>query len=148
MAYTEGRAFDLVSFGTHGSPVQRNTVLLIPGLLSPAECAQLIDDVELDHCVELAQFEQNTRRRVHIPGLSEPTQALFNAMLHDRLLPLVSRELPAVEDYMWSRSGHLHNGTCEGSRADMLPPLDKRVEGKPLGSYSYRYNDKEPAINR
>ena len=148
VVYTEGRAFDLVSFGSHSSPVQRSTVLLIPGLLSPEECAQLIDDVELGHCAELAQFEKNTRRRVHVPGLSESTQALFDVMLRDRLLPLVSRELPAVEDYMWSRSKQLRNGSCEGSRADMLPPLDTRVEGKPLGSYSYRYNDKEPAINR
>ena len=45
VAYAEGSAFDRVSFGGADSargPLARNSVLLVPGLLSAAECARLV----------------------------------------------------------------------------------------------------------
>ena len=44
--YIEGAAYDTVTLGADAKDVERNSVLLIPDLLSAAECAQLIDDVD------------------------------------------------------------------------------------------------------
>lgn len=64
--------------------------------------------------------------------------ALFDKILRERLLPLISRELPKLEDYMWSRSADGPNTST---------PLNKRTATK-LSSLPFRYAPQEPAINR
>ena len=44
--YTEGDLYDSVSLGSESSAVVFNSVVLLPGLISPSECAALVTDVE------------------------------------------------------------------------------------------------------
>jgi len=46
VSYTEGCAFDSISLGARCTAVEHNSVLLLPGLLTAAECAALVADVE------------------------------------------------------------------------------------------------------
>jgi hypothetical protein len=54
--------------------------------------------VEQRHRTQRDGVQRRPRRRLHIPHeLSDGTAALFEGMLRQRLLPLISQELPAVE---------------------------------------------------
>lgn len=77
-------------------PVRLSSVLLIPGLLSDTECATLITDVERHHAASVKHKAKN-KRRIYIPSLSPSTHARWEEIMRERLLPLVSKELPAVE---------------------------------------------------
>ena len=90
--YTEGTAFDSVCLGPDAVAVQHNSVLLVPALLSGAECAQLIEDVERCYTADSERNRQKLMHRMLIPQLSEATQALFDTVLRERVLPLVSKE--------------------------------------------------------
>jgi hypothetical protein len=149
VSYTRGAAFDTVCFGPGGVPVEHNSLLLVPNLLSRDECDQLVAEVEQFHGVA---SEDNTcrkralpRRRVLLKELSELVSAMFYRVLRERLLPMISSELSAVESYIWDRSETVRENA---SRADLLPPLELRVPGQGLGSLPYRFSQFEPAVNR
>ena len=135
--YTEGKRYDSVQLGEDAKDVERNSILLVPALLSAAECEELIEDVDL-RGVEGAKSGGGGFERHSISGLSASTRVLFEKVLRERLLPFVAAELPAVEDYIWSRSGE---------RPVELAPK-QRTAGTPLGALPYRFTLNEPAINR
>ena len=147
--YIEGAAYDTVTLGADAKDVERNSVLLIPDLLSAAECAQLIDDVDHHELgpADLA-FAQliggGGFERHSLTHLSTSSSVLFDKVLRERLLPFVSAELHAVEDHLWVRS------TREAVDAgqNLFAPTQARATGTPLGELSYRFTPKEPAINR
>uniref|UniRef100_A0A7S3V368 Prolyl 4-hydroxylase alpha subunit domain-containing protein n=1 Tax=Aplanochytrium stocchinoi TaxID=215587 RepID=A0A7S3V368_9STRA len=141
VSYTEGAAFDSIILGERSEPIRFNSVLLIPNLLTKGECAQLIQDVEQEH-LRLSengptqdkgkgtlQSSVGTERYM-IKNLSEKTRCLFDIVLRDRLLPLISAELPDVEDMIWCFS--------------MIEP----VKGAVLGDMWYKFSSQEPSINR
>ena len=64
---------------------------------------------------------------------------LFDQVLRTRLLPLISRELPELEDYIWLRS---ENGPNSSST------LRKRTPPTKLNLLPYRFSEDEPAVNR
>eukprot|EP01046_Picozoa_sp_COSAG06_P001139 COSAG06_NODE_34_length_31045_cov_28.806469_24_plen_362_part_00 len=138
VSYTEGTAFDSVCLGPNTSAVQHNSVLLVPALLSDAECVQLIDDVERCYAADSKRNRAKLRHRMLIPQLSEASQQLFDTVLRSRVLPLVSKELPAVEDYIWARSKMFDACSTERTTAT----------AQPLSSLPWRYSQYEPAINR
>ena len=145
--------------------VAHNRVLFVPGLLTPAECQALVSDVEARHAAmraealppevpnwmfdadedeevdETAGDAQDVKtwgsglRRHMIQDLSQDTQNLFNEVLHQRLLPFVSKELPLVEKMIWDRlPRHLR---------DKL-----RCASHELSEQPFRFSAEEPAINR
>ena len=159
-AYVEHGEYDSIALGAGAIHEHlRNCVLLVPDLISPAECAQLIADVEKHHAAleeageEMDDLARHQRQvyggagglfyRYRIPQLSEETVALFNVILRERLLPFVSKELPAVEDmvYLWS-------DVAASKKGSKLDPIEPRSEDAPLASLPLRYAPEEPAINR
>lgn len=149
VSYIRGTSFDTVFFGPSAVPVEHNSLLLVPGLLSKAECEQLIAETEQLHAAksETSTHSSNTapRRKLLIEELSDPVRELFDQMLRERLLPLISRELPTIEDYVWVRSRDVWENA---ERRDLPSPLEPRVLGRGLGSLAYRFSQLEPAINR
>ena len=159
-AYAEHAAYDAIGLGAGAIHDHlQNSVLLIPDLISPEECAQLIADVEKHHAAleeageeedDLAKHQRQVYGgaggmfyRYRIPQLSEETVALFDVILRERLLPFISKELPAVADmvYTWSEAA----ATKKGSKLD---PIEPRCEEATLASLPLRYAPEEPAINR
>ena len=70
-----------------------------------------------------------------IQDLSQDTQNLFNEVLHQRLLPFVSKELPLVEKMIWDQlPRHLGDKPCCASHE--------------LSEQPFRFSAEEPAINR
>lgn len=149
VSYKQGTFFDTVFFGPNAVPVEHNSLLLVPGLLNTTECAQLIAEAEQLHAaksqVDTLDKIAAARRKLLMAELSDPARALFEQMLRERLLPLLSRELPQIADYIWVRSADLWESA---ERRDLLPPLEPRVPGQGLGSLPYRFSQLEPAINR
>ena len=150
--YREGERFDLVALGANTVPVERNSIVLIPGLLTAAECAGLIEEVEQEHDAgnyyssgiadpEEKLFhiepgggderdELEAYQRYMISELSPKTQALFDTVLRERLLPFVTKELPRVAEAIWAKSG-------------LTPPA-----GATLSAQRFKFASQEPAINR
>ena len=149
VSYEEGSAYDHVSFGPSTTRIERNSVLLIPDLLSPSECQALIDDVEEHHrALQRHDHEDQawssatygdaptvgfTRHR--IPMLSEATGALYERVLRERLLPFVVKELPELESYIWSRS----ESVCMQPDSSFSPP-EKPPPGTPLPALAYKFS--------
>eukprot|EP01051_Picozoa_sp_SAG22_P003860 SAG22_NODE_195_length_15606_cov_21.340878_3_plen_359_part_00 len=221
VAYREAegkKTYDMVALGPDAVPVERNSVLLLPNLLSPAECKQLVDDVEWHHrggrdcllrdCLNswqevtdtVATGQQEDRdsevlggggeeeapcqaagladgppagtgaraggsgayaatgqygepaygygaggySRYMVEKLSPATTHLFQSVLRERLLPLLSTELPAVEEMMW-RCSTVAGPTGLTFDGRSIP---QRTPGVPLAELEYRYSSQEPAINR
>ena len=69
-----------------------------------------------------------------------PVVALFDEVLRERLLPLISRELPELEDYIWERSKNGPNSSLTLCKRD---PATKK-----LSELTYRFSEQEPAVNR
>ena len=142
--------------------VAHNRVLFVPGLLTPAECQALVSDVEARHAAmraealppevpnwmfdadedeevdETAGDAQDVKtwgsglQRHMIQDLSQDTQNLFNEVLHQRLLPFVSKELPLVEKMIW----------------DQLQVPRYQLRCHELSEQPFRFSSEEPAINR
>lgn len=144
MSYSEGASYDSVVLGPDSKDVEHNSVLLIPGLLSEAECAQLIEDVDLNGLEGAKQGGSGLERHRVLaePGLSPSTAALFEDLLRDRLLPLISAEMPTVADYLWARSDVSVCGN------DFMAPTEPRSPEVSLKVLPYRFASEEPAINR
>lgn len=142
--YSEGASYDRVALGPDSLDVEHNSVLLIPGLLSEAECAQLIEDVDLNGFEGARQGGSGLERHQVLaePGLSPSTATLFEDLLRDRLLPLISAEMPSVADYVWAQSDVSVCGN------DFLAPTEPRSPEVPLKVLPYRFAAGEPAINR
>lgn len=103
VSYTEGESFDTVALGAGATPVEFNSILLVPDLLTAEERAALITDVEA-HRAQHAGCHDGGRERYMTRELGEATQRTFERALRDRLLPLISAELPAVVELLWARS--------------------------------------------
>ena len=144
VSYSEGASYDSVVLGPDSKDVEHNSVLLIPGLLSEAECAQLIEDVDLNGLEGAKQGGSGLERHRVLaePGLSPSTAALFEDLLRDRLLPLISAEMPTVADYLWARSDVSVCGN------DFMAPTEPRSPEVSLKVLPYRFASEEPAINR
>jgi hypothetical protein len=91
ISYSEGEKFDSICFGRRPDCSSlHNTVLLVPGLLSPAECEKLILEVEKTHASDAKKnsaIQEKQRRRMHIPALSDATVEKYDELLRERLLP-------------------------------------------------------------
>eukprot|EP01047_Picozoa_sp_COSAG01_P025639 COSAG01_NODE_1627_length_9684_cov_16.787063_4_plen_213_part_00 len=144
VAYHEGTYFDSIQLGNDSKTVEKNSVLLIPGLLSEAECTQLVEDAERYHASS-NMHAWKRKHRIHISQLSSSSAALVEAVLRERLLPFISRELPGVEDYIWACS----QGLPVEPDSNLAPLLTRRRDtGTALASLPYRFSPEEPAINR
>ena len=111
-------------------PVEYNSVILVPNLLTAAERAALVADVEAqDTLVADAATADSGHQRFELRALAAESQLLFEKILRDRLLPFVAAELPEVEEMVWARS--------------QLAPT-----GAALRDCALRYSAQEPAINR
>jgi hypothetical protein len=134
-------------------------VLLVPGLLSAAECARLVADVELhrerraadpqaageDAAANWRETVANDGfQRYRIPLLGEATNALLEELLRERLLPLLLRELPDLARYLWARS----DAVCADKRPPSPPPERPAAAAAALPSLPLRFSPQEPAINR
>jgi hypothetical protein len=107
VAYTEGPSYDAVSLGANTQPVERNSVVLLPELLTPDECEAIVADVEAAHeqrADENPGASKLPHQRYMVPDLPDTTQRIFRVAMHERLLPWVSRALPSVVDMVWKRS--------------------------------------------
>lgn len=156
-SYQEGRAYDSVCFGPSTTSIERNSVLLIPDLVSPIECKALIDDVE--HHYSQHQHQDHDDRewslsmfgdapttgftRHRIPMLSEATGVLYERIMRERLLPFVARELPHLESYLWSRS----ESVCLQPGSGFLPP-DRPAPGTPLSALAYKFSPQVRFVQR
>ena len=80
-------------------------MLIVPGLLTPAECAAVVAEVESQHALnsqaERAEASAAAFQRYLVPELSDETQRLFDRVLRERLLPFVSAQMPDVEELIW-----------------------------------------------
>eukprot|EP01104_Vermistella_antarctica_P006741 TRINITY_DN17442_c0_g1_i1.p1 TRINITY_DN17442_c0_g1~~TRINITY_DN17442_c0_g1_i1.p1 ORF type:complete len:278 (-),score=41.77 TRINITY_DN17442_c0_g1_i1:283-1116(-) len=134
--YTTGDVYDYVTLGDDCRLVEHNSVLLIPDLLSAAECDTLMRDADAEHQRVIDALPESARgdvrglERYMVSELSADTQALFEVLLRERLLSFVSRELPLVEEMVWGQS------MVEQWSSGLL--CDQR----------YRFSAQEPAINR
>jgi hypothetical protein len=140
ISYSEGGKFDSICFGRRPDCSSlHNTVLLVPGLLSPAECEKLILEVEKTHASDAKKnsaIQEKQRRRMHIPALSDATVEKYDELLRERLLPFVSSELPAVEDYVWRRSASMRQDAArDGGR---MPRMEKRSDGTALSELEFQ----------
>ena len=147
VSYEEGSSYDTICFGSSTTRVERNSVLLIPDLVSPSECKALVDDVERHFSQhreqEYSQWSSATFgdaptkgfTRHRIPMLSEATGDLYEKVLRERLLPFVERELPGLESYLWSRS----ESVCLQPGSGFLPP-HRPAPGTPLSALAYKFS--------
>ena len=143
-------------------PVECNSVLLIPNLVSATECEQLIADVEqrrrrfVDEgggeadglsAWSRTTYGENWRgfQRYRIPLLNGATAELVEDILRGRLLPFIATELPTVEDYryLWDCS----ISACDAPGCNLQPPAQRHPDTD-LGGLPYRFAPQEPAINR
>ena len=134
--YIEGEAFDTITLGAETSLHERNSVILIPNLLSATECAELTADVERAHCDAMRALDgrgdSEGMERYMVPELSARTQQMFDAIMRQRLLPFVSSTLPPhIEDNIWAMS-----------------MVFDREERGPLAEQRLKFSAQEPAINR
>lgn len=109
--YRPGPIFDRVDIGPQPLLIRHNSVVLVPGLLSRAECAAMVRDVERYRATECAkrrwcglpydsinQYKQTAGlERYQLNELSPTTQAKFQQVLRGRLLPLISKRLPDTD---------------------------------------------------
>jgi hypothetical protein len=133
VSYVEGASYDGVQLGPGTKAVEHNSVLLIPGLLSEEECAQMIEDVEM-YGVAGAKAGGGGLERHRVlaePRLSAGTAALFEELLRERLLPLISSEMPSVVEYLWACSvASVHDLS--------IVPTQPRAPGVALKALPYR----------
>jgi len=67
VSYAEGATYDSISFGGAARTVEKNSVLLIPDLLTQQECAQLIEDVERHHAAAHDEAKRPARQEANEP---------------------------------------------------------------------------------
>ena len=125
--------FDEVILGSDSTTVELNSVLLLPGLMSDAECATIVDEIEAKSADRGPATETLSYERFHIPELSSSTRRIFEAVLRERLLPVVSAQLPRVEQFIRSQSHVAPEGVGDCRKLCELP---------------FRFSSHEPAINR
>ena len=130
--YAERGSHDEVRLAPRSQLVARNSIVLVPNLVSHTECVALVCEVDSRYDEAWHRPEGVTPlERYPIGTLSELAQATFETILRERLLPFISAELPAVEAAIRARSQ-----VSEASRS------------KPLCGLDFKYSDNEPAINR
>ena len=144
VTYTEGTSYDALSFGRATSfPVVRNSVLFVPHLITPEECAVLVKDCERrvvhqDSSSSSWLFGSEAATHAGIPferhevkNLSEKTQLFVQQVLRKRLLPFVSDQMPSmVEANVWKVSNV------------------QKHSNEILALQEFKYSEQEPAINR
>jgi hypothetical protein len=137
VAYQEGELYDSVVLGAGSLPVERNSVLLIPQLLTSEECSALIEDAEQMHAAAHSRQASEKKRRLWVQELSPSSGELVDKVLRERLLPFISKHLPTVEDYVWARSESAPVDACSN-----LAPLrtQKREPKTSLSSLQYRFS--------
>jgi hypothetical protein len=208
--YEEGARYDSLCFGDEprarllatpssppplpsspkSAPFLKNTVLLVPDLLSATECARLVAECELRVQFQetnpeswLSAMEEMTHdelpfERHEIKDLSAETQAFFQVVLRERLLPFVSEHLPpAVEANLWKNTevvweyvpiwslgegaAAAKGGGNSAGRVDAAgvldagrPLADGKVEvrnaqpKRNLATQHFKFSESEPTINR
>ena len=138
--YHEGTDYDRIIFGNpeYSIPFVRNSILLIPCLLSPTECAALVQDCETEHRKQFPNVDDSIPKdegmeRYMLCELSQQTQDFFeNIILRERLLPFIKQKFPPIiEQHIWEVS--------------MIPNEDNNLD---LLSQTFKFSSQEPAINR
>ena len=135
--YVEGADFDTIYFSREHLLHERNSIILIPDLISADECAELIADVECVHSNAMRALDgfgdgTHGMERYMVPELSSGSQQLFDNIMRKRLLPFVSKKLPShIEDNIWAMS-----------------MIFDRSERGPLAEQRLKFSSQEPAINR
>jgi hypothetical protein len=159
--YIEHGHFDELAVGLQSTLVERNSVVLIPNLLSPEECSMLVADVEKSHASSVTETGNEDQpdtgtERYMIGELSESTRQLFEIVLRERLLPFVSKHLSGVEENIWALSGVERPSEEVGDAGDAGDARDAREGGEdgtgaafcPLARQKFVFSSQEPAINR
>ena len=136
VAYQHGERYDSVILGVGPVPIERNSVLLIPDLLTAEECRSLIEAAEQRHADAPPRQGCEKKQRLWVRELSASTGELVDKMLHERLLPFISTHLPTVEDYMWARSKSAPEDAC----SNLAPLRQKRKPEMSLSSLQYRFS--------
>ena len=134
--YHEGEAFDWISFGAETALLERNSVILIPNLVTQEECGQLTRGVERAHAdtkPEGADLDGDEgMERYMVSELCGQTQSIFNDIFRERLLPFIHTRLPShIEDNIWA-----------------LSMIFDREDRAPLCEQRFKFSSQEPAINR
>ena len=107
MSYQEGKLYDTITIGQPTSLLEFNSIILVPNMITHEECQHLVLEVERTHAAECLQNRalDEGMERYMISELSVNTQALFEKVLRDRLLPFITTDLPAeIEDNIWALS--------------------------------------------
>ena len=107
--YSEGGAFDAVALGERSTPVEFNSVVLVPNLLTADECAALVADVERAWSESNSQDTADRgHQRFELRALAAESQLLFEKILRDRLLPCA---------HLITAWAHVREGSPEQARS-------------------------------
>lgn len=132
--YLEGPTYDEIRLGRCSQPVEYNSVVLIPQLVSMENCDGMVAEVEdIFGSRGWAWYPRPAYERFRIPEMSDHAQSILDRTLREKLLPFVKEHLPGVERSFWEKS-KVQN--------DAYGP-DASITTVPL-----RFSDMEPAINR
>ena len=163
VTYVEHGEYDELSIGLHSSLVERNSVVLIPNLLSADECAMLVADVERAHASSVTETGTEDQpdtgtERYMVEELSESVKSLFQVILRQRLLPFVDNHLKSVEENIWAISGVERplekieeaktTGAAAAAAAAAVAASTSSIASCTLARQNFVFSSQEPAINR
>ena len=131
MAARTGGPFQQVPLGARAGEAERggdklllDSILVLPALVTPAECAALV--VAAERCCAADEWSDVTRHRVPC----HPDGANLDAASHELAHVILSRALWAVESLRPELAGALFPDACD------------------LGDFWFHFSGDEPTINR
>eukprot|EP00747_Dinoflagellata_sp_TGD_P104583 gnl/TRDRNA2_/TRDRNA2_169281_c1_seq18.p1 gnl/TRDRNA2_/TRDRNA2_169281_c1~~gnl/TRDRNA2_/TRDRNA2_169281_c1_seq18.p1 ORF type:complete len:305 (+),score=26.98 gnl/TRDRNA2_/TRDRNA2_169281_c1_seq18:85-999(+) len=136
---TCGEHFHEVRYGESSKLFSNNSVLLVPGMLSKAECETLIRAAEtgLTQGAGAENFESRDcpaedwdpdfcpKERLPIFKLGADAMELSCRLLRERLLPFLEQHLPQVAAELFGRSTDLNGLQFEFGRAGEEPAINR-----------------------
>eukprot|EP00747_Dinoflagellata_sp_TGD_P104576 gnl/TRDRNA2_/TRDRNA2_169281_c1_seq10.p1 gnl/TRDRNA2_/TRDRNA2_169281_c1~~gnl/TRDRNA2_/TRDRNA2_169281_c1_seq10.p1 ORF type:complete len:316 (+),score=26.77 gnl/TRDRNA2_/TRDRNA2_169281_c1_seq10:70-1017(+) len=132
---TCGEHFHEVRYGESSKLFSNNSVLLVPGMLSKAECETLIRAAEIGLAQGLAVDETCPAGRdlqgfcpmegLPVEELGADAQELSRRLLRERLLPFLEQHLPQVAAELFGRSTDLNGLQFEFGRAGEEPAINR-----------------------
>lgn len=145
--YIHGAAYDELRFGHQSHTFTANSVLLIPNLLSEAECELLLTASE-DKAEDISKTEaaklrmsvldhtRESKGDVH-GGLGLHCTALWETVLNERLIPFLQTQLPDV-------FGELLAGAAGVEYAGSEPSVNRYLTG---GEFRSHTDDEAVTVN-
>jgi len=133
--------FQELSLTEQSSTFLKDSVLLIPGLLTRPECQLLVAAAEA--CPELScGHDLDPRQRLHIRCLGAEAEELSSKLLRHRLLPFLEKELPHVAQELFWQSSGLQDMSFSFARNE--PAVNRYTEG---GEFPIHRDRKSFTIN-